>query len=71
MARTERRHGSIPSPRRRLAVGICLVVGMAVAVGGLLINWFSGTPVQWAWLMVVIGFAVGFSALYLWIRLSD
>jgi hypothetical protein len=44
---------------------------MAVAVGGLLINWFSGTPVQWAWLMVVIGFAVGFSALYLWIRLSD
>lgn len=71
MARSERRYGSIPPGRRRLAVAVCLSVGIAVIVGGLLVNWISGTPVKWAWLMVAVGFVVGFCALYLWIRLSD
>lgn len=71
MVRSERRYGSIPSGRRRLVVVLCLLLGVAVVVGGLLVNWFSGTPVKWAWLMVAVGFTVGFCALYLWIRLSD
>ena len=71
MARTERHYGSIPSTRRRLVIVLCLLLGIAVIVGGLMINWFSDTPVKWAWLMVAAGFAVGFGALYLWIRLSD
>ena len=71
MARSERRYGTIPPGRRRLSVVVCLAIGIAVIAGGLLVNWFSGTPVKWAWLMVAVGFAIGFCALYLWIRLSD
>jgi hypothetical protein len=71
MARTQRRYGSIPPDRRRLAVLLCLAVGVAAIVGGVLVNYLTGTSVRWVWLLVAGGFAIGFAALYAWIRLSD
>jgi len=71
MARAQRRYGSIPPGRRRLAVLLCLAVGVAAIVGGVLVNYLTGTSVRWVWLLVAGGFALGFAALYSWIRLSD
>ena len=71
MTKPQRRYGSIPTPRRRLAVGVCLLLGVVIIIAGLLISWFTDTPVRWGWLMVAVGFAIGFTALYMWIRLSD
>jgi len=71
MASTQRRYGSIPPDRRRLAVVLCVVVGVAAIVGGLLVNYLTATPVHWAWLLVAVGFAIGLTGLYAWIRLSD
>ena len=71
MAKAQRRYGSIPPNRRRLAVALCLAVGAAAIAGGLVVNWFTGTPVHWAWLLVAAGFVLGLTGLYVWIRLSD
>jgi hypothetical protein len=64
-------YGVVPRSRRRLAFIVLAVCGIAVLVGGLLVNFLGGTAVQWPILMICVGFLVMVMALYLWIRLSD
>lgn len=69
--REEHVYGVVPRSRRRLAFIVLAVCGIAVLVGGLLVNFLGGTAVQWPILMICVGFLVIVLALYLWIRLSD
>jgi hypothetical protein len=69
--REEHVYGVVPQSRRRLAFIVLAVCGIAVLVGGLLVNFLGGTAVQWPILMICVGFLVMVLALYLWIRLSD
>lgn len=67
----ERHYGSVPPTRRRLFVLSCLALATLVAIGGLIVDAVTDSPVRWGWLLVAAGFAAGLYALYLWIRLSD
>lgn len=49
----------------------CAAIGVAVLVGGLVINGVTNSPVRWGWLLVACGLVMAIYAFYLWIRLSD
>lgn len=66
-----RRYGSVPRSRRPLFAGLCLAIGVLTFIAGLVVNWVTGDPVEWVWLMAAVAFAMGGFAIYLWIRLSD
>lgn len=67
----ERHYGAVPPHRRRLFALACAAVGVAVLVGGLVINAVTGSPVRWGWLLVAGGMVMAIYAFYLWVRLSD
>lgn len=70
--KSSRRHyGSVPPHRRRLFAIACGAVGVAVLVGGLVMNAVTDSPVRWGWLLVACGCVMAIYAFYLWIRLSD
>lgn len=71
MTKDEHRYGSVPRSRRPLFAAALGGVALAVIVVGLLINLIADTSIQWLWLLVAAGLAVGMYAIYLWIRLSD
>ena len=66
-----RHYGAVPPNRRRLFAVACAAVGVAVLVGGLVINGVTHSPVRWGWLLVAVGTVMAIYAFYLWIRLSD
>lgn len=68
---SEHSYGSIPRNRRRLAVGMWVGVGLAVVVGGLVVNLVTHSAVNWAALLYAAGFVMMVFAAYLWFRLSD
>lgn len=71
MADHEHRPGVIPRGQRRLALIVLICVGLAVAVGSLLINFLVGSPVNWFWIpagSLVVTLLIG---IFLWMRLSD
>jgi len=68
---SEGHYGSVPPHRRRLFAVACAAIGVAVLVGGLVINGVTNSPVRWGWLLVACGLVMAIYAFYLWIRLSD
>lgn len=67
----ERRAGSIPPDRRRLAVGVTAATAASIVLGSLAVNYFAGSPINWVWIVVATLLTTMLIMLFLWVRLSD
>jgi len=63
--------GSIPQEQRRLAVIVTAATAVAMIVGSLLVNYFSGSPINWLWLIAGSVFVTMLIVFFLWVRLSE
>ena len=71
MSGNDGRPGSIPRARRPLVVWLCLAIGAAIIVLGLLVSLFTDSSVQWNLLLYIAGVVVLCCAAYLWVRLAN
>ncbi len=63
--------GSIPPDQRRLARNVTIIMAICLVCGTLTINWVTGSPIDWFWLVGGSLFITLLMVLFLWVRLSE
>ena len=63
--------GSMSPQQRRLSIIVLVVSVVVMAAGCLIVNWVTGSPVNWGLLVGGIALVTALLAMFFWVRLSQ
>ena len=63
--------GSMTPAQRRLSIIVLVVSVVVMAAGCLIVNWVTGSPVNWGLLVGGIALVTALLAMFFWVRLSQ